>query len=46
MDPDYERLFDQERRVDDAAEKWTGPILLGIVVAVVLVALAVVVWVS
>jgi hypothetical protein len=44
MDPDYEWLIDQERRVDDAAEKWTGPVLLSLVVA--LVAVTVVIWVT
>jgi hypothetical protein len=43
VDPDYAWIIDQERRIDDAAEKWTGPTLAGL--AVTLVAIMAIVWV-
>jgi len=43
MDPDYAWIIDQERRVDDVAERWVGPVLVGLVVTLVAVAVIVVV---
>ncbi|HET6735298.1 hypothetical protein [Mycobacterium sp.] len=42
MDPDYAWIIDEERRIDDATEKWTGPALTGL--AVILVAVMAIVW--
>ena len=43
MDLDYAWIIDEERRIDDAAEKWTGPALTSL--AVILVAIMAIVWV-